>query len=417
VLSRSYTLSRPAVQRQIKWSWTVGANAIYSNGLYGGTVNPDGTLANEAAFGTSANWGFHGRHFWKHDQIGVDYRGNYDRYSGNSRYNGQNQNLNVDFTHQFSRRLALNLVESGAIFSQNYALQNPLGSPDVSIAAINLAVSPTVQILGQGTRQFNTMATLTWQKSARLSFSYGGGFFAVRQLGLGLLGTTGYQAQSDMNYRYTRKMTVGAYYSFSDYVYAQHIALSHSNTFGGILSYALSKSAQLRIRGGVTRSENDALVTVPIDPAIAILIGRTSTTVDSYQASLFSDISAQLVKDFGRSRTANISYAHGLAPGNGQILASVQQAMSAGYSARLFHWYTASINVGYSSLSSEAQTINKYTTEFATFTLSRPYRHGLTANFGVDYRHFTLEGGPPTLQSQFRITTGISWGPPEGRLW
>jgi hypothetical protein len=417
VLSRTYTLTRPAVQRQIKWSWNLGANALYGNGLYGGTANPDGSLANDASPGMSGTWAFRGRHFWKHDQIGVDYSGDYSRYSGNSSYNGQNQTLNLDFTHEFSRRLSLSFVESGSMFSQNYALENPVGSPDVSIASINLAVSPTVQILGFGTRQFNSMETLTWQKSARLSLSYGGGFFAVQQLGAGLFGTTGYQAQADINYRYTRKMTIGAYYSFSDYLYSHHIALSHSNTFGGIFSYALSKRTQIRLRGGVTRSESESLTTVPIDPVIAILIGRSSATIDSYRASLFSDVSAQLVKDFGRSRSMNIAYAHGLAPGNGLILTSVQQNISAGYSARLFHWYTATVNAGYSTLSSESQTVSKYSTEYLGFNLSRPYRHGLTTNFGADYRHFSLEGGPPTLHSQFRITTGFAWGPPEGRLW
>jgi hypothetical protein len=212
-------------------------------------------------------------------------------------------------------------------------------------------------------------------------------------------------------------MTIGAYYSFSDYVYTHHVALSHANTFGGILSYALTRSAQLRVRAGVTRSESESLVAVPIDPVIAILIGRSSATINSYRASLFSDVSAQLVKDFGRSRTANVSYAQGLAPGNGLILTAVQQIVSAGYSARLFHRYTASVIIGYTTLSSEGQAIGRYTTQSADFQVSRPYRHGMTANFGVDYRHFTLDGGPPTIQSQFRITTGITWGPPEGKLW
>jgi hypothetical protein len=41
----------------------------------------------------------------------------------------------------------------------------------------------------------------------------------------------------------------------------------------------------------------------------------------------------------------------------------------------------------------------------------------MTGTFGVDYRHFALEGGPATIQSQFRISTGFKWGPPEGKLW
>ncbi|MGD1070085.1 MAG: outer membrane beta-barrel protein [Bryobacteraceae bacterium] len=417
VLSRSYTLSRPMTPQEIKWSWNVGFNAIYSDGLIGGQANANGTVANQYSFGQSATWGFHGRHFWKHDQIGVNYSGSYHHYDGFNGYSGQNENLNADFAHEFSRHFSLHLIESGLILSQSYSLENPLGNAEVSIANINLAASPAVQILGTGIRQTNTSANLTWQKSARLSFSYGGGFFIVEQTGAGLTGVTGYQAQSDINYRLTRKMTVGAYYSFSDYVYAQHVDVSEANTFGGIFSYALSRTMQFRSRAGVTRSETNGLSVVPIDPTIAALIGESSTIIESGRVSQFSDISAQLAKDFGRSRTANVSYAHGLAPGNGLILSSVQQTISAACSMRLFREYTASITLGQSSVSSTTQTIGKYTSEYVTLALARSYRHGMSTNLTVSYRRFTLVGGPSVPQSQIYISSGFSWGPPAGRLW
>jgi hypothetical protein len=322
VLSRSYTLSRPMTPQQIKWSWSMGLNAIYSTGLATGLVNPSGTVAYTSAVGESASWGFRGRHFWKRDQLGVVYTGSWNRYGGAQSYGGQNENLSADFAHEFSSRLSVHLVQTGTILSQSYSLENPLGNAEVSAANLNLAASPTVQILGTGLRQTGTTASLTWQKSARLSFSYGGSIFALEQTGQGLVSMVGYQAQSDVNYRLTRKMTVGAYYSFSNYEYAHHIEVADSNTFGGIFSYAFTRTLQLRFRGGVTRSENNGLSSIPIDPVIAALIGQSSVVIDTYRVNSFSDISAQLVKDFSRNRTANISYAHGLAPGNGLILSS-----------------------------------------------------------------------------------------------
>jgi hypothetical protein len=417
VLSRSYTLSRPMTPQQIKWSWNMGLNAIYSTGLSTGLVNPNGTVLYTSAPGESASWGFRGRHFWKRDQLGVAYSGSFNRFDGAERYGGQNENLSADFAHEFSRRLSLHLVQSGMILSQSYSLENPLGNAEVSAANLNLAASPTLQILGTGLRQTATTASLTWQKSARLSFSYGGTFFLTEATGLGLLGMTGMQAQSDMNYRITRKATVGAYYSFSNYVYTGHVEVADSNTFGGIFSYAFNRTVQLRLRGGVTRSENNGLSSIPIDPVIAALIGQSSVVIDSYSLSIFSDISAQLVKDFSRNRTANISYAHGLAPGNGLILSSVQQTISAAYSMRLFRHYTAGLALGQSSISSVSQTIGKYTSDYASLSLSRPYRHGLSGNFSVSYRRFTIEGGPPMPQTQIYLSSGFSWGPGEGRLW
>ncbi len=417
VLSRSYTLSRPMTPREINWSWNIGLNAIYSTGLATGLVNPNGTANYTSAFGQSTAWGFRGRHFWKRDQLGVAYTGTFNRYDGADRYGGQNETLSADFAHEFSPRLSVHLVQTGTILSQSYSLENPLGNAEVSAANLNLAASPAVQILGTGLRQTATTASLTWQKSARLSFSYGGSFFLTQEHGYGLLGMTGMQAQSDMNYRITRKATVGAYYSFNDYVYTGHVEVADANTFGGIFSYAFTRTLQLRLRGGVTRSESNGLSSIPIDPVIAALIGQGSVVVDTDRLSTFSDISAQVVKDFARKRTANVSYAHGLAPGNGLILTSIQQTISAAYSMRFFRQYTVGLSLGQTSISSASQTIGKYTSDYATLSVSRSYRHGVTANCSLSYRKFNLEGGPQIPQTQIYLTSGFTWGPGEGRLW
>ena len=91
-----------------------------------------------------------------------------------------------------------------------------------------------------------------WQQTARLSFDGGASYFAVERDTPGLLGMTGQQAHTDVNYRLTRQMTVGAYYSLSDYVYPHGFGTSTINTFGGIFSYAFSSTWQLRLRGGTS---------------------------------------------------------------------------------------------------------------------------------------------------------------------
>ena len=357
-----------------------------------------------------------GRHFWKHDQAGINYTGNYSQYASKAGYNGTNQFLNADLAHEFSRRLTLNLVETGSITNQSNALINEAAAPGMSVANLDLAASPTTAILDEGIRQFTSMADLTWRKSARLSVNFGGGFFAVERTGADLFGNTGYQARADVSYRYTRKMTVGLYYSYTDFTFTKHIEISNANTFGAIFSYALGPRTQFRSRTGVTRSESEGLTTVTIDPAIAALIGRSTAIVDSYRLALLSDISAELVKDFGRNRTANISYARGIAPGNGVLLASMQETESGSFSTMLTRRFRATAGAGHTKLSSISQTIAEYGTTYVTFGVSRTYSHGLASNFQVDYRRFSLSN-EPVLHSQFRVSTGITWGPGEDRLW
>ena len=90
--------------------------------------------------------------------------------------------------------------------------------------------------------------------TSRLSFSMGTSYFAIDRDSALLLGMTGQQARGDVNYRLTRNTTVGAYYSFSNYLYAHGFGNSDTNTAGLIYSYAFNRTTQLRFEGGFPKS-------------------------------------------------------------------------------------------------------------------------------------------------------------------
>ena len=130
-------------------------------------------------------------------------------------------------------------------------------------------------------------------------------------------GLTGQQARGDVNYRITRKTTIGAYYSFSHYLYPHGFGNSDTDTFGAIYSYAINRSMQIRFRGGISDVNSVGLVTVAIAPPIAALLGVSSGVIDSWTTYRTTDISAQFVNDFRHGRTASLAYARGVTPGNG----------------------------------------------------------------------------------------------------
>jgi hypothetical protein len=416
VLSRDYTISRPTVSREVKWGWTVGSAATWTSGLVSNSANPATAATNESSFGTATTFSVSGRHFWREDQLGLDYNVNYNRYAGFNAFNGTNQHLSLDYTHKFSRRLSLNVVENGSITAANYALQNPLVAPGVNVANINMAASPFAQLLDQTTRQFYTSTGVTWQQSARLSFNFSGGFFATQLTSTQLTGNTGYQAQADMSYRTTKKTTVGTYYSYSSYVYDRHVAVSDSNTVGLIYSYAFNLTTQLRLRAGISRLETLAYTQVPIDPAFAALVGQSYGIVDIYNRHATSDISAQFVKDLRHNKTANVSFTRGIAPGNGLILVSLQETATAGFATTFFRNYHFNVNAGRNSITSQAQNIASYTYNFVGVSFSRPLPHGVISNFSATYNKYSITN-EPGLRSQFIISSGVSWGPGAGRLW
>lgn len=419
VLSRSYSINQALVPEQVKWNELFGVSEVYDTGV-ARTVNANGTPGAVASLlGTSVNWSFSGRHYFKKDALTLSYGGNWTQYSGYSAYTGTNQHLSTSYSHVLNRHLTVNLAGSGSIMSLNSILENQPVGPQ-TIANVNLASSPNIQIFDYGSKQMGFQADLTFQQTSRLSYSLGGSYFGVEQNAAFLLGMTGHQARGDVNYRLTRNTTVGAYYSYNTYLYSGGFGNSATNTAGGIYSYAFNRTTQLRLRSGVSVVQSLGLVQVPINPVIAALLGENTGFVDSYATYKTTDVSAQFIKDFRHGTTASLAYAHGVSPGNGLYQTSEMESISANLSAKVFRSYAVTLGIGRDTLESVTESIvanfGSYEDEYATLRLSRMYSRGLGLSLSLAYRHFNIDE-VGFVRNQLTVTSGFSWGSGTGKLW
>jgi hypothetical protein len=415
VLSRSYTISRPSLPRSVKWTPTVGLTEMYDNGLLQTATTPGAQPGQVGSLGYGLAWSLRGQHTFKRDLLVLDYHGDMNRYGSNSNYNGTNQSLNFSLRHLISRSVSLTYTSAGSILSRNSTLISPLETPG-SVASLNLAATPTSQIVDEGTRQWLNQVGVAWQKSSRLSFNAGGGLFLVDRTGVNSIGNSGIQAQGEVNYRLTRKTTVGSYYSFTGYTYSHQLNVANFHTVGGIYSYSLNRGTEIRVRAGVSAIESQGQQEIAISPEIAVLSGRSSGVVEFYNKNLISDISAQFIKDLGRRRTVNVAYARGISPGNGQMLTSTQDSITGRYSMRLFRDYILDLSAGRLSLTSASGTVTssaagKYDSVAYGAGVSRAYSRGMNGFLRFDYRTFNVLN-QPGVSGQMRITTGITWNPP-----
>lgn len=410
VLSRSYTLARPMVPNQVKWTASVGFNYSFDDGQTPTLVNDETVFTPTTTSGRSVTWSFSGRHLWKRDQLGISYNGS-DSTFGVTALSGVNNSLNLDYSHVVSSRISVHFVQSLQDLSQNYSLQNPNPTPGTTVANLNLAASPNVQLLNSTTRQSSSSISMTFRQTGRLSYNISSSYFLTgRTQGVGMTGT---QFGGDMNYRWTRKATVGAYYSYTSYLYSHNISSSDSNGVGMIFSYALDRYTQLRTRFGATRIESLGYETVALDPGLAALLGQSSTIINAYSLRWTSDISVELVRDFRRTRTLTLAYAHGQSPGNGVLLTSVQQTMSAGYAMSFFRRrLPLNVNANYSTLSSLAQgAAGYYKSETASVTTSRHLWTGINSTLTLAYRRYDVSGSPGEARD-ITVSLGFAWGVP-----
>ena len=316
-------------------------SAGYTSGLSGVSVDSQGNIVNDASASIEASGGVSGNHAWKHVKLGLDYHGSVRHTPRFSYYDGTNQSLSLGVTDQIARHTTLTLRENAGLMSNGFGQLslNPALPFDPATAHI-----PTNDFYNNRTIYVSTQADLVIQRSARLSFDFGGDGFTQRYRSSALYGVTGAGARADVQYRLSRRSTIGVGYSYTHYSYTGIFSSSDLHSVVGTYAIRLSRNLEFSGFGGVIRAETKFAQFVPLDPAIAALLGVSSFQEVAYQIGYVPNVSARLSYSVRRG-TFFVSGGHSVVPGNGVFLTSTATHVGAGYGyTGLKRW---SINTGF----------------------------------------------------------------------
>ena len=312
---------------QIDFRPFLEVTGVYDTGLAGVAASDSAQLGNTPSAGVEIAGGISGIHSWAHTTIDVDYRGAYRHYNQRTYYDGTDQILRLGISQRLTRHTTLTLRESGGFLSRDFGI---FGFPTALPYAPSNSYIPPTDFLDNRTIYASTQADLTVQKSARLSFNFGGDGFLARRLSTALYGVTGAAARADMQYRLSRRITVGAAYIFNYFSFTRVFSDTDLHSLVGSYAMAINRSTEFTFYAGVMRTQTKFIQAVPLNPLVAALLGQTEGNVivhDTYTLPTFS----------GRlSRTIHngILYAGGsrtVTPGNGLFLTSKVGSAFAGY--------------------------------------------------------------------------------------
>jgi hypothetical protein len=252
---------------------------------------------------------------------------------------------------------------------------------------------------------------LIHQKSPRLSFHAGGTGMALRRRVSGLPGMDGYSARGDVMYRLSPDSTLGVDYSFNRCQFVRAFGSSDVHIAAADYSVRLGRDWALALRGGVFRLENLRLGTVALDPAVAAILGQSSVVEAFYSVNYGSIFGAGLSRNF---RRAGISfrYDRSITPGNGLVLTSRGDNLTASYSYHGFRRWSLSFNVAASRFVTTFQDYGSYKTY--TGGASTSYRVArfvhLVANSA--WRRYELQALGGTRNS-YLVSVGLGFAPGE----
>jgi hypothetical protein len=400
---------------QIDFRPFVSVMGIYDAGLNGVSVDANGVPVNDASFGVSINYGVSGLHSWKHTKVGLNYSGGFSHYS-KTFYDGLNsQSLQLSISHQLSRHAMLSLNSSAVLYGSNRATPT---LPQTIEFDPGTTYVPTNDFFDNRTISLSTQPSLAIQRSRRLSFVIGGDGLLTRRRSSALFGATGYGAHADIQYRASRRATVGAMYSYLHYTFTGISGGTDAHTFGGTYSVILSRSTEFSAVAGITKYENVFVEIVPIDPAIAAVIGISSAQRVSYLAATTPNINARLSKTVPRG-TIFVFGSHGINPGNGLFLTSTSTNAGGGYSyTGLRHW-SISAGANYNNSHSEGNVLGSYGSYSANLSASRQVARMTHGVLGFNARKYTSGDFKNYNKWAYSVNLGLSFTPGEipVRFW
>ncbi len=382
-----------------------GLNGVYDNGLQPVSVDSKGNLVEIGGlYGIELAFGAYGVHSWRAAQLGLDYRGDLIHYTNDSTLDSSNHSMKLGYTYQKSRRLYFDLQGIGGLYS------NFLGAVPGEISATpGIVTQPSLLLFDNRTYFLQGNAGMTYLLSARASVTLGGDGFTVQHQSSALVNTVGYGARGTFQYRVTRVTTVGAEYDREHFQYPGAFGHSDINVYNAIFSTQMGRLWTFSVTGGVDQVSTQGLQTVSLAPAIAALLGITSTVHTFSAQNWVPSGRANLARKF---KAANLSfrYERSVLPGNGVYLTSRSENGVAEYSYTGVRKVSLGINGGYASLTSLGQGIAPYRTFIAGASFTYNLTHALHAVARYDVRDQEIELAG-YRRTSYRATIGIAFSP------
>lgn len=400
---------------QIDFRPFVDLAAVYDTGLAGVAVNSQGQLGNEASEGLELTAGISGVHSWRHTKIGLDYRGSIRRYTHNTSFDSTDQSLMLGIVHQVSRHVSLTLNEDAGLFSRNFGIP---GLAQTVPFDPSTTYAPTTDFFDNRTEYLSTQASLVVQKTARLSFSFGGDGFEVRRRSSALYGVIGGTAHADLQYRVTRRTTVGVNYVFSHYAYVGVLSGTDMHGVNGVYSVRVSRWLEFSGSAGMFRAETRFIQNVPIDPAIAALIGTPEGTVVLDRIDHVWGGTGRLSRTFPKG-VAYISGGRGITPGNGLFLTSITDTAMAGYNYTGLRRWSLGVSVAYNHSDSIGNVLGSYGGTSGTLSASRQIVHNVHAVLSFSARQYSSATFSLYNRLIYDVRLGVGYSPGDIplRIW
>jgi hypothetical protein len=375
----------------------------YDTGMIAPVIDESGNVNSVATQGLQAEIGAYGAKAWRRSSLGMDYRGDYRRYTTSSGFNGTNQALSLDFMHQFSRRLSVFARQTGG--TTNRAFGGFSAPAFISPGQFGV---PLNEIYDSRVYFAQTSAGASYQTSARTNYFVEAAGFLVKRTDPALIGMQGYSGGGGVQHRLTRSDTIGVSADYIHFEYPRIYGETDAQSLSIDYSRMLTRNIDLRISGGAFRATTVGTQAVELSPEVALILGRSSG-VAAFSRTVISpqvDVGVGYTMERGRLQAG---YTRGIGAGNGIYITTERESLDAGYSYSGIRRMSIGVSAAYTRAKSVGLTLGDYSSIQGGGGVSYRLSEYLDLSAQADRRRFRAPGIPG--RSGTFLSIGLAFSP------
>ncbi|HYI94472.1 MAG TPA: hypothetical protein VEX68_13065 [Bryobacteraceae bacterium] len=375
----------------------------YDTGLLAPLVDEEGNLSPVDSYGVQFEFGAYGAKSWKKTSMGLDYRGDYRKYSQANRFSGVNQALALDFTYRPARRLTyFNRLTAGTTNRAFGAFSAPAFSDQDNFGV------PLNEVYDSRANFAQVSGGVVYQASARSIYMAMGEGYVIKRKNNSLIGIQGYRAVGSYSYRLTRSDTVGVTYDYIVYNFPRAYGNAVAHSAIGTYQRRLNRNWQLELNAGLYGLTAVGTEEVQLSPEIAAILGRRTGFEAFSRTSIVPQFEFNASYLLERSRFM-ASVRSGITPGNGIYMTSRQDSMRFGYSYSGIRRLSLGASAGYTQFRSLALRVGDYESIQVGGGMNYQLMEHLNFSAQIDRRKF--ESPAVVGRNGTSLAVGLSYSP------
>ena len=377
------------------------------SGLIAPRVDESGNITSSRRYGVQAEIGAYGAKAWRRTSFGLDYRGDYRKYTrsvaGFRGFDGTNQAISADVTHRLTRRTMIFGRQTGGTTNRAFgAFAAPTFSDDLNFGI------PLDEVFDTRMYYSQTQGGLGYSTSARTQVMVQGSAFFVKRVNRALIGMQGWQSGASVAHRLNASDRVTVFYNRTNFTFPRIYGGSDADMVGIRYGKTLNERWSLSFSGGVFDVRTFGTQRVELSPEVALILGRP-TGVEAFNRRVRAPQgSATVSYSLERSRLT-AGYTRGIGAGNGIYITTQQESYTVGYSYAGFRRLSLGASAGYRRASSVGLDLRDFSSFHAGGGLNYRMTDYVSFSTQMDRREFSAPGIQGRSGSS--VTVGIAVSP------